>query len=147
MFSRNRPLFTPLSSLIDSILLPPTSSSSTSSIQQLTTSFCTSYPNLNSTEKLETLNHLVISHGVDYTQISRQSQSPVSPAKLRAACIPKYEQLFSSILSSIPSGMDTIVKIRSDVRNLKSENRILDEVRVDEERRTAGRRAGAKRQL
>jgi malonyl-CoA decarboxylase len=36
--------------------------------------------------------------------------------------------LFSSILSSTPSGMKTIVSIRSDVRTLKSENRGLDEL-------------------
>ncbi|GMH67106.1 hypothetical protein TL16_g04593 [Triparma laevis f. inornata] len=99
-----------------------------SSKVQLAKDFATLYPSLPDPEKLQTLRFLYDNYGTDTLALSQTLQtlttsasaslSQKSAATIRKLSTPKYEALFSRILTDVPRGMETIVSIRSDLRRL-----------------------------
>ncbi|GMI01764.1 hypothetical protein TrVE_jg7198 [Triparma verrucosa] len=83
---------------------------------------------LSDDEKLSTLRYLCDNYGADTSSLSAliaktatsttAALSQKSAAVIRKLSTPRYEALFSRILTDVPNGMETIVSIRSDLRRL-----------------------------
>lgn len=116
-----------VTSILTSLLNPDPPSMSSSKVQ-LARDFATLYPSLPDPEKLQTLRFLYDNYGTDTLALSQTlrtlttsasaSLSQKSAATIRKLSTPKYEALFSRILTDVPRGMETIVSIRSDLRRL-----------------------------